>query len=628
MASWSWWRTGSRTVGRAGELVYDVRRGGPVVHDGVNPGGQPVAHVAFVSVAEMLAAPLAPRGPGALWVAGQRIYAERPEAGAGLDTAGGARLIPVQFERDGVLELRAAGGAVDGRTDDTLALQRALAMLAGGGTLEIGGTALLTGTVAVADLRGVTLVGGTILRREGQAGDARHPALRMERWQDCLVRDLVFDLGNDHTASRELALALDGCRGIEIAGCRFDNCYSGIWGTGGLSEGIRVSGCQGVSARSVHAAGQDGTRGGGAMVYGNARMRDVTVVECSGAGWNHLVLSGDCERWTVQDCHLSDSGDSAFYLRGSHHRIVGCTAERAGKDGIKILDFTDGTPGTGNVIEHCSILGGVGYTRRDGGKGINCETDSSQVTDCRVELALAPGLSLAAPRMRGVYVSGSGTRVSRITVTGAGEEAAFGLVVSANNSRQTRDILASGIRATGVGRAWVVNGRSSFGVSGVVLEDCQARGCGGLGLASHDYAQDEVPGPKITGLVIQGGGIHGSRGTALVLGFLADGVTVESLSFRDLAPGSYCIDHRDGTVGLYRDCSYDGSGAAPVVSHAGGRGRQEGNSWNRAQISEGPLRENFWFAGDRVDFSDAPARAAAGLQNEADGVGGTFRHLP
>lgn len=588
---------------RAGSAV-------PVVHDGLTPGGLEVPHPVFADLAALLADRSPAVRAASFLRVGQTLFRQgHPEAGpAPLRTAGGLALWPVAI--DGRVQLAQFGAFLPGAAPGAL-LARALAELPAGGRLEIGGTITLSTPPALPpDLADITLARGRILLRPaaGQGASDRPPRrrlLHLAGWQRCRLEHLALDPGQGHPqalAFREIAIGLEGCREIEIADCRFDDCYCGVEGLGRPSRGIRILRCEGQARGSVEAlrrqaraglaeAGETemGTskmggagaaplseaaarghalrHGGAAMIAGSGVMEEVLVRGCRGEGWNHLVLSGDSRAWWLDDCHLDDSGDSAFYLRGSDHRITGCRVARAGKDAIKILDYTSGAAGAGNLISGCQVRGGAGHTRPDGGKAINCETDDSLIEACRIDLAAtAPGELAAAAGQIGVYLSGSRTRLRDTEVTGPGPEAGrtHAVALRPNKSRATRQIRVANVTARQVTRLWAILGRDTpDGLQDIELRDCRVEDCLSLGQLT---ALGRGP---IGDLRVQGGGVRGARGDAVVLAAAGARVTLEGVSFRGLAPGRHCIRLEAPARGSYRACPWDGSGAAVPVLAAG-----------------------------------------------------------
>ncbi|MGI3167289.1 right-handed parallel beta-helix repeat-containing protein [Pseudooceanicola sp. 200-1SW] len=597
-----------------GTLGVRADTGRPVVHDGLTPGGREVPHRSYPDMAALLADPTRPpAGQGGFLRVGRALFRQgaRNEAAAPLVTAGGAPLWPVSV--DGQLSLRqfgarlagpeARGGEAGGGDADGAILARALALLPPGHRLEIGGDLWLDQPLALPPARrDITLAAGRILRRPAAPDPPRARApdwqalLELRDWQGCRLEGLTFRAGQGTgRAARDGGLRLDGCRDLVIAGCRFDACYYGLAGGGQRSRDITVEACHGQTRGSVEAlrrrargaglAAAEATAralraGGGALVMGAGRMDRVTVRGCTGQGWNHLVLSGDSQGWLLEDCALADSGDSAFYLRGAHHRIRRCRATRAGKDGIKILDFTDGRAGHDNAITDCQVTGGMGHTRPDGGKGISCQTENSLIATCEITCAGPRRAGLAARGEVGVQVSGSGTTLRDITVTGpavdsrpaAGVSAdvdpdpdpgrMIGLALRGHRTRPTRGLTAEGIRGQGLSWLWVVAGE---GLDAVTLRAGQAQDCRALGRVAT-----ERPG-GIGRVTVQGGGIEGAAWDALQL--LAPGAEIQltEVRFAALAPGRHCLVHGAGTTGRYQDCPWDGSGAArPVRPQLGG----------------------------------------------------------
>ena len=601
----------------------------PVVHDGQTPGGLAVPHMTFPNLVALLRSTSIPLSEGSFLRVGRTLFRQGRlgEDAVPLRTAGGVPLWPVAI--DGRLRLSQFGAYLDG-ADHGRILTRALGCLPAGGHLEIGGTLTLTTPPALPpDLADITLARGRILLRPaaGQGASDRPPRrrlLRLTGWQRCRLEHLELDPGQGHPqalAFREIAIGLEGCRDIEIADCRFDDCYCGVEGLGRPSRGIRILRCEGQARGSIEAlrrqaraglASSDNTgpgkpemggagaaplseaaarghalrHGGSAMIAGSGVMEEVLVRSCRGGGWNHLVLSGDSRAWWLDDCHLADSGDSAFYLRGSDHRITGCQVARAGKDAIKILDYTSGAAGAGNLISGCQVRGGAGHTRPDGGKAINCETDDSLVEACRIDLTPAPPARLAAAGQIGVYLSGSRTRLCDTEVTGPGPGPKAGrthaVALRTNKYRATRQIRVANVTARQVTRLWAILGRDTpDGLQDIELRDCWGEDCLSLGQLT---ALGRGP---VSDLRVQGGGVRGARGDAVVLAAAGARVTLEGVSFLALAPGRHCIRLEAPARGSYRACPWDGSGAAFPILAAGTMARPE------AGPGAGPLSGRF-----------------------------------
>ena len=511
-------------------------------------------------------------------------------------TKGGLKLYVLP--NDGKITLQQCGALLDGVTDDTEALRLALDILPDGGTLSIGGTALIQGSVRPALPRnGVTVTEGAILRTYSGEVDVNTPVFDLNGWTRCLFQ-LTFSLGNDSSASRETAFILRGCEDITFRDCAFDGCHYGILGSNQTSRDIRL-----ISCRGNHPEAAQG-EGGGSMIFGNGMMENVKVDQCEGAGWQHLVLSGDAQRWTVTNSGIAESGDSAIYLRGSQHRVHNCWVRKAGKDGIKILDYQSGERGTQNIVADCQIFG-AGYVKSDGGVCVNIETDHSKVSGLVIQLDDV-GV-LAAGATTGINVSGENVVVENIVVRGSGlyEEAGEGVGVSINNSgRDTSHITLMNIRATSLRYGCAFFSRSGWGVSNVAIRDLWCRDVDS-GVIAYDLSGNTRQ------LYVSGGGVATPAGHGMSLAGIPD-VRVEGVEFSNLAIDSYCLNLREGTSGLYMGCGWDGTGKAPLKSDGTGSGSQIGNDWNRCDRASGPQSHNWWWVGDGVSFYETLAGETPG----------------
>lgn len=504
-------------------------------------------------------------------------------------TKGGLKLYVLP--NDGKITLQQCGAMLDGVTDDTEALRLALDILPEGGTLSIGGTALIQGSAQPALPRsGITVTEGTIRRSFSGAADVNTPVFDLNGWTRCLF-ELTFDLGNATSASRETAFILRGCEDVTFRNCAFDDCHYGILGSNATSRDIRLIGCRGYHDAPVQG------EGGGAMIFGNGVMDNVKIDQCEGLGWQHLVLSGDAERWTVTNSSMDESGDSAIYLRGSQHRVDNCWVRRAGKDGIKILDYQSGARGTQNIVANCHVFG-AGYVKSDGGVCVNIETDHSKISGLVLQLDDVSALASAATA--GINLSGEDMVVENVVVRGAGLNAVAGEGVGVlvnNSSRDTAHITLMNIRATSLRYGCALFSRAGMVVSNVVLRDLWCRDVD-TGVMAYDLSGNTRR------LHISGGGVTGTSGHGMTFAGIPD-VRVQGVDFAEIPSDSYCFNLREGTEGLYTGCAWDGSARAPVKSDGTGTGRQIDNDWNRSARADGPFADNWWWIGDQVRFAEA-----------------------
>lgn len=533
-------------------------------------------------------------------------------------TKGGLKLYVVP--NDGKITLQQCGALLDGVTDDTEALRLALDILPDGGTLSIGGTALIQGSVRPALPRnGVTVTEGTILRTQGAAANTNAPVFDLTGWTRSLFR-LTFSLGNGASASRETAFMLRGCEDIALQDCIFDDCHFGVLGSVEMSRDIRLLNCRGVNSWSEHeasvTAGLESSQGGGAMVFGNDVMNEVIIDQCEGRGWNHLALSGDATGWTVSNSAMGDSGDSTIYLRGSNHLVQNCAIRRAGKDGIKILDYRSGARGEYNIISDCRVLG-AGYTKSDGGICVNLETDHSKIAGLVLQVDATS--ALASEATSGVTVSGENILVENVVVNGAGgyAEAGVGVGVSINNSaRDTSHLTLSNLRATSMRYACTMYSRPGWTVSRVVLNNMQCRDVDGAVMV-YDLSQNTS---RVT---VSGGGLDGSSSHGMTFAGVAE-LTVEGFEFMNVDSQAYCLNIRQGSSGRFLGCAWNGTAKAPLKADQAGPGTQRGNDWNICDRAAGPQPETWWWAGDRVRFSEsAPGEVPARICTVAGTVNGT-----
>ncbi|MGI3167291.1 right-handed parallel beta-helix repeat-containing protein [Pseudooceanicola sp. 200-1SW] len=529
-------------------------------------------------------------------------------------TKGGLKLYVLP--NDGKITLQQCGAMLDGVSDDTEALRLALDILPDGGTLSIGGTALIQGSVQPTQPRnGVTVTDGTLLRTQGGEASANAPVFDLSGWTRSLFR-LSFSLGNDSSASREIAFLLRGCEDLALQDCIFDACHYGVLGSGAVSRDIRLLNCRGVNARSEHeasvAAGMVAAQGGGAMVFGNDVLNEVTIDQCEGRGWNHLALSGDASGWTVSNSAMDDSGDSTIYLRGSNHLVQNCAIRRAGKDGIKILDYRSGARGEYNIISDCRVLG-AGYTKSDGGICVNLETDHSKIAGLVLQVDATS--ALASEATSGVTVSGENILVENVVVNGAGgyAEAGVGVGVSINNSaRNTSHLTLSNLRATAVRYACTMYSRPGWTVSRVVLSDLWCRDVDGAVMV-YDLSQNTS---RVT---VSGGGLDGASSHGMTFAGVAD-LTVEGFAFMNVAGDAYCLNIRQGSSGRFLGCAWDSTALAPVKTDQAGPGTQRGNDWNYCDRATGPVPGTWWWVGDRVRFRETAPGEVPGLICTASGT--------
>ena len=522
--------------------------------------------------------------------------------------------------RHGVITLRQCGGIVDGMTDDTAALELALRVVPDGGVLDIGGTALIQSTASTPMPKtGVRILNGTLTRSTGGVEDMNIPALELVGWNNAEI-SLDFRLGNHLTLSREVGISLDGCQDISITNCRFDECRIGVFASGTPSRSIRVTSCRGDNPESAHtatySASNSSNRGGSALVGGNGRLSQVHVDRCEGSGWNHLVLSSDASNWTVSHCSMTDSGDSAIYLRGSNHRVENCWIHRAGKDGIKLLDFKDGAPGMNNIVSNCCITG-AGYTKEDGGICVNSETDNTKISG--IIASLSNTAELATTGTKGVAVSGENVTSTDIVITGSGTltQAGEAIGILVNNSfRTTSNITISNARLRDMRHAVSISSRSGLTVNDIFVQNVRARNVD-VAIQSFDSTGNT------SNISVLGGGVDGTTGAGIAISYQPGGFILDGFEFRNIAPGSPCIDHRNGTVGTYRNCFWDGlgTGTRPVKDSDGGGGQQVGNSWQRSAAAT-PSQSNHHFLGDQIwDIQAAPSSAAGKICTTPGKVG-------
>jgi len=363
------------------------------------------------------------------------------------------------------------------------------------------------------------------------------------------------------------------------------------------------------------------------MIYGNALINNVTVNDCdAGDGsWNHLALSGVSSGWTVKKGRIRNSGDSAVYLRGSTHTVTECEIYHAGKDGIKILDDSAGTAGYGTIVSN-NHVNGAGYRRSDGGIGINVECDDKTITGNVVtmqgptSIPTPPSGSIGGAKC--IVVSGNNTVISGNTLKGDGLVAAVGEIIGIvinTSGRNSANISISGNRINTMRHAVSVVGSATYTIRGIRICDNDATNVDG-------YANIADSNSNVFNVSFRGGSVDGCMtADALYLGYLTDGVTVDGFSFRNIASTKACINHRNGTVGIYRNCYWDTTGK-PVAMNTGGAGQQIDNSWQR---SAGAARaaNNYHFVGDIVIDITAAAGASPGVQCVTAGTTGTFKAM-
>jgi len=512
------------------------------------------------------------------------------------------------------------GAKGDGTTDDTTAIQAAINALQNFQVLDFaGGTYFTTDTIDITNKDSIKLMNGKIIRTATSTTSTVVPCFDLDDVNDSIFENLAFDLNNTVTVSREVCFRIDDCDHLTFVKCIFDDSNRGVSGTGTTSTYITVMDCRGTNANSAEEAATT-DQGGGALVFGNDLINNASIINTNGSGWNHLVLSGECEAWEVIDCNLNNSGDSAIYLKGSKHIVSGCRVETAGKDGIKILQTT-ANDGTDCSISNCYI-NGAGKLKSDGGSHINLESDNSSITGCVIQILGPTTSSLATSSAKGINLSGTNCVVSNCVIEGPGPTATHGetiALLSRTSGRNSSNHTYQNIRVSNTRRACQIQEDATYTVTNVCFADI-------FGKTVDQFAYIQDSNENIEQVRFDGGGVDGTTTDAMFLGYLTDGVYVRNFDFRNVDSSSACINHRNNTVGYYMQCTEDGNANEIIDFNGGGAGRQTDNSWQYTTTGS-PTVTTYNFTGDRYWDTTPSAGGSPGKIVVTAGSPGTLKDM-